>query len=217
MSDIERFDEIRKAILEFLDDVMQKAHNENMARVTDVMIQRPLRDKGYQSNEVNQELMYLVEIGYVKKKIESSTGFGTSKLTFKTTYYYISSKGRDFLHGSSKQFKTSSVFGGININNIQGAVAIGENSIAVVHKPHLILYNALGELKEAVLDSKNLQDEDKREYVADIETIRNQVAKKIPNKAIISAAWKALGGLVAVEGLIQFVERVRPLIESLIK
>lgn len=217
MNDSNQFDQIRRAILEYLDEVMSKAENEHLSRVTDAVILHELRDKGYEKHQLNQELIYLVEKGYVKKKVESSSGFGgTSRMKFSTTYYYIGSKGRDYLHGASEEFKTSNYFGGINIQNIQGAIAIGQSNVAIVHKPHLNLYQALDDLKEAVLNEKALSDEDKSEYVADIETIKSQVSKKNPSAVIVKTAWLGLSALSTIEGLIQFVERVRPLIEGFI-
>lgn len=220
MEKTKRFDLIRTAILNFLDEIMKKARNENMARETDVVIQRALRSYGYKDNEVNQELMYLVDKGYVKKTKTTSTGnalFGTSKMKFTTVDYNISSEGRDFLYGSSEQFSKKNLFGGININNIHGAIAIGENNIAVVHKENLNLYQELNSLKEAVLISDKLDDEKKGEYVGDIETIKNQVAKKNPNLKIVSIAWQAIQGLVTIEGIIQIIDRIKPLVENLIR
>lgn len=114
------FDEIRAAILKYLDEVMAKARNENMARETDAQIQIALREFNYQDNEVTRELIYLVEKGFIKKTIVRGSSMGVSKTKFVTTYYYISSKGRDHLHGASQEFKSSNYFGGINITSIQG-------------------------------------------------------------------------------------------------
>lgn len=217
MNETNQFDQIRRAILEYLDETMTKARNENLAKETGVVIQRALKRKGYENNQVNQELIYLVEKGYIKKESKTTTGYGASKLKLTTVKYYISSKGRDYLHGSSEEFKTSNYFGGINIQNIQGAIAIGQSNVAIVHKPHLNLYQALDDLKEAVLKEEKLPDEDKSEYVADIETIKNQVSKKNPSAVIVKTAWLGLSALSTIEGLIQFVERVQPLIEGFIK
>ncbi len=216
MSDVKQFDQIRRVILEYLDGVMSKARNENLARQPGVVIQRALNRQGYGPHKVNQELIYLVEKGYVKKVTKTTRGIGASTMQLTTTYYYISSKGRDFLHGASKQFKSSSYFGGINIQNIQGAVAIGQSNVAIVHKPHLNLYQALDELKDAVLKTNEIQDENKSEYIADIETIKSQVSKKNPSKVIVSATWKSIVALTTFEGLLQFIDRVKPLIERFI-
>lgn len=89
--------------------------------------------------------------------------------------------------------------------------------MAIVYKSHLDLYQGLNSLKESVLASKEIPDEEKSEYVADIETIKNQVSKKQPNLQIISVAWQAIQGLIAFEGVLQFIDRVRPLIDSLLR
>ena len=208
-----QFDQTRESILKYLDGVMSKARNENLAMETDVVIQRALKNEGYEANQTNQELMYLIEKGFVKK-VKKSYGSGKTRGT--TTYYHISSKGRDYLHGTSGQFKSSNYFGGININNIQGAVAIGQSNVAIVHKPNLNLYQELDNLKEAVLETKEIPDKEKSEYVADIETIKSQVSKKNPSKVIIQTAWKGLVELTTVEGLLQFIDRVKPLISNFI-
>ena len=212
-----KFDDIRTDILRHLDEVMRNANNHNTGRETEVMIQRTLRVLGYNPGEISQELTYLVERGYIKKETEKSGSTLGSRPIFTTFYFYISSEGRDFLHGDSQHFSPKRTFGGINITNIQGAVAIGESSIAIVHKPHLSLYQALDDLKTAVLDSDKISDSEKAEYVSDIETIKQQVAKRKPNKQIISIAWKSVLALPTIEGMLQFVERVKPLIENFIK
>lgn len=217
MNESNQFDQIRRAILEYLDEVSSKAKNEHQAKETEPQIQKSLKKLGYQHSQVNRELMYLVEKRYVKKESKTTTSYLDKKLKLTTVRYCIGSKGIDYLHGVSEEFKTSNYFGGININNIQGAIAIGQNNMAIVHEPHLNLYKALDDLKEAVLKADEIQDEEKSEYVADIETIKSQVSKKNPSAIIVKTAWLSLAALSSIEGLIQFVDRVKPLIEGFIK
>jgi len=122
---LSRSDQIKEDVLIFLNEVMSKARNENMAKVTDAQIQHKLRDKGYTPEEVTQELLYLVSAGRVKRVTESYTYDGydwstrkTKKMRGKQIEYMISDKGRDYIEGKSK-FSRRDFVGGININNIQ--------------------------------------------------------------------------------------------------
>lgn len=223
MNTIEKQDSIKEQILFYLNEIASKAYNENMAKVTDAMIIHELRDKGYESNEVTKELIYLVSSGMVKKISETYTTqtWDFEKRKSKPTkakqiYYMISDKGIDFVEGDSK-FKRNSFVGGINIGNIQGALVLGENNTVIVNQQHYDIYKSLTELEEAVKTTTNISDEDKAEYLGDITTLKGQIAKKKPNISIIKLAWSAISTLSTIEGLNQFIERVFPLIQNFIK
>jgi len=223
MKTIEEQDRIKEQILFYLNEVLNKARNENMAKVTDAMIIRELKNKGYESNEVTKELIYLVSAGKVKKLSETytveTTDYNTGKnksIKMKQIYYIISDKGIDFVEGDSK-FKRSSFIGGINIGNIQGALVLGENNTVIVNQQHYDIYKSLTDLEEAVKTTTNISDDDKAEYLGDITTLKGQIAKKKPNVSIVKLAWSAISALSTIEGLNQFIERVSPLIQKFIK
>lgn len=223
MDNLSRSDQIKEDILIFLNEVMSKARNENMAKVTDAQIQRRLRDKGYAAQEVTKELLYLVSAGRVKRVTESYTYDGydwatrkAKKMRGKQVEYMISDKGRDYIEGKSK-FGRRDFVGGVNINNIQGAVAIGENNTVIVNQQHYDVYQTISELEEAIKVNDNILDRDKAEYLGDVTTLKGQVAKKSPNKVIVKLAWGALATLANIEGVMQFIQRLQPLVQNLIK
>lgn len=198
---------------------MQKSKNENMQYETCQQIQHALREQGFEDTEVSKEITYLVEKRYIKRREEKGTALsfgGKSKFKYTTIEYSISGDGRDHLHGSSNVFLKPPSYG-ININNIHGAVAIGDNNTLIVNDSNVGLVNELKILGEAILKSNQINDEEKREYIADIETIRNQVAKKKPNLNIVGMAWKAIEKLGSIESLIQFYIRVKPFIDTLLQ
>lgn len=216
---LKKSEEVQEAILKYLYGVLSKAKNENMTHETDVQIQHALRDSNsYTDEEVNKELIYLVGAGMVKRRSEPYSYNQLNRLTGKYKMikgkqidYKISDKGVDSIQGPSK-FQRRNNFGGININNVHGAVAIGENNTVIVHQDHFNIYNQLNELEEAVRSSEVIPDEDKVEYTSDIGTLKSQIAKKQPNRTIIGEAWKSLSALATIEGVMQLYDRIHPLI-----
>jgi hypothetical protein len=187
------------------------------------MIQHELREKGYEPEEVTKELLYLVGAGRVKKVSESYTYQGwdyekrkSKPARGKQIYYMISDKGIDFVQGDSK-FKRNSLVAGINIGSIQGALVLGENNTVIVNQQHYDIYKSLSELEEAIKTTSNIADEDKIEYLGDVATLKGQVAKKHPNIDVVKLTWSTLTALSTVEGVMQFIDRVSPFIQNLIK
>ncbi len=78
------------------------------------------------------------------------------------------------------------------------------------------MFNLLEQLKKEVLKSNEIEDVEKGNFAADIETVKNQVAKTKPNIDIIKMSWASLGALANFEGLIQLYERLKPMIEALV-
>jgi len=71
-------------------------------------------------------------------------------------------------------------------------------------------------LSEAIRKSDRLSDEEKLNYVKDIDTIKDQLSKPSPDKGIIKLAWEKLQPLATVAGIVSFFRQVAELIESLI-
>jgi hypothetical protein len=75
-------------------------------------------------------------------------------------------------------------------------------------------------LKSAVrkaITTADVPDVDKLTYVADIETIQSQLAKPMPNKGIIQAAWDTVKGAAAINGCTALVAKVGPVVLDLIR
>lgn len=61
-----------------------------------------------------------------------------------------------------------------------------------------------------------MEESDKLNVVADIETIQSQLAKPSPSKHILSAAWAAAKGTAVASECVALVDRVADLIAPLI-
>lgn len=221
-TNLEKSDFIKEEILQYLYEVLKEAQNEHMRAKPEGQIQQALQEKGYQRKEVTKELLYLVSAGQVKKNTETYSYDGYShiggkvKMKGKQISYYISDKGIDHIEGASK-FMRNSVLGVVNIGTVHGAVAIGENSVAIVNEPFLDAYNKLTDLAEEIQGVKAVTNEDKQEILGDIATLKGQIAKRNPNEKIIQMAWSSLAALSTIEGATQFIERIKPLIVHFLK
>lgn len=211
-------DEIREKILKYLYDVYKNATNTHRAKVTGVVLERDIERQGYTKQEVVSNFLYLQQTNWIKKETESYTSGGLSiggKKTpitrGKTTYYMISDKGINHFEGTSN-FQKSTWQTGINITNVQGVTVIGDSNF--VRNEYSNLYRNLELLSDELRSSSSISDEDKINYTSDIDTIKSQLAKPNPAKQIIQQAWSGLSSLSTIEGVMQFYQRIEPLIRS---
>jgi hypothetical protein len=103
----------------------------------------------------------------------------------------------------------------INITNIQGVTVIGEGNY--VHSQYSDLYQSLDLLGEGIRQADRLSDEAKLNYQAEIETIKSQLLKPNPDRSILKTAWNALKGVATVGGVMSALEKVRALIQPLLR
>jgi hypothetical protein len=71
-------------------------------------------------------------------------------------------------------------------------------------------------LSEAVRKSTQLSDTEKLNYVADVETIKDKLAKPEPDKNIISSAWERIKELAKYADLFGFFNQVADLIRGVL-
>jgi hypothetical protein len=213
----QKCDEVRKAILEFLYETHEKARSRKSNRALVSELKRELKKSGFKEQEIVSELDYLIEAGWVKveaDEYEFTTPGGFVKKQRKE-YYKISDAGINYFKGPSEFQRIEKSVSGINITNIQGVTVIGDNNL-VVNKQYLDLFRHLSILSEVVRTSDELTDEEKLNYVKDIETIKDQLAKPSPNKSIIKLAWEKLKPLATVSGIVTFFKYVADLIGVLV-
>ena len=74
------------------------------------------------------------------------------------------------------------------------------------------LHVALDQLKEAVGGTADLGEAEKLDLFADIESIKDQLAKSAPNKGVLRALWSGLERIATLETVTQAYERVQALI-----
>ena len=78
------------------------------------------------------------------------------------------------------------------------------------------LHQELEKLKQAVAHSLKITDEQKLDVTADIESIRDQLAKEKPDKTIVSRLWSGIQKIVTAAGLVEIAGKVGTLIGGLI-
>ena len=210
-------DEIRKIILEYLYNIHKKARSLKKARVSMKDLKKGLKERGLREQEIIRNLDYLIQSGWVtveREETEFKTPRGFTRKQVKE-YYKISDSGINYFEGPSEFQRVAKSFSGINITNIQGVTVVGDQNV-VVNTQYLDLYRRLSLLSEAVRNSGQLTDKEKLEYVMEIETIKDQLAKPSPDKNIIKLAWEKLKPLATISGIMTFFKQVAEIIGGLL-
>lgn len=78
----------------------------------------------------------------------------------------------------------------------------------------VIIDDNLAALVKQIDKSGALTDDEKNDYKSDIDTIASQIGKSKPNRSIIKAAWEGVKVLADIEGFVQLVARIVPLIDA---
>jgi hypothetical protein len=209
-------DEVRKAILEYLYRI-HDARSLKSARASIGQLKQDLKKLGLKEREIVRNLDYLIQSRWVTVETEE-TEFKTPRGFIKKQvkpYYKISDIGITYFEGPSEFQRVSKSFSGINITNVQGVTVVGDQNV-VVNTQYLDLYRRLSLLSEAVRGSAQLSDKEKLDYVTEIETIKDQLAKQSPDKSIIRLAWEKLKPLATVSGVMSFFKQVAELIGRLL-
>lgn len=209
-------DQIREEILKFLYDVRKKARSIQSMAVTISKIKIGLKPQGITQNDVVTNLDYLVQNKWVIQNTEHRTFKSTSGMEFSSdkTTYRLSDEGIKYFEKSSTFDKTSR-FSGINIQNVQGVVVLGNNN--VVRQEYLDMFRKLEELENKMKISSELEEDQKLSAQVDIQTIKDQLAKPLPDKQILKSAVEALSILASIPGLVEFFNGIKGLIENIFK
>lgn len=207
-------DIIRDAILRHLYKLHSSARGPKGVGTKIRDLHRAMKQKGIGQQQVNSNLDYLVQKGWVREVVTPrsyTTRHGTTQQSEVRTYK-ISDIGIDRLETASV-YRREERLSGINITNIQGVTVIGDKN--VVNVEYSDLYWALDELQEAVSASGNLSDEDKLNVTADVESLKTQLSKPAPNRAIIGQLWSGIDKVISIAGLVglglKIAELMRPL------
>lgn len=170
---------------------------------------------GLAQQEVMRNLNYLLSQGWVgEDKVEKSVHLPSGTvIPNATSYYKITADGIDKIEGPGEF--TMEKFKGIKIE------ATGQNIITVgdgnqVNAQYQDVAGALVELKQALLQSTSITEEQKLDAVADIDSIQSQLAKSSPNQGVIQGAWEAVKKLDAVLGLAGKIANVARLLSPLL-
>ncbi|MEN3370772.1 MAG: hypothetical protein V7609_2915 [Verrucomicrobiota bacterium] len=209
-------DEIRKQILQFFYERNAAATSVvgkkgSALKISDA--KRELKQRfGLSQAQVMSNLTYLIDQDWVKKfDIEKTVKVRGGTVPSKVTWYQIAAPGIDKFEEAS-EFQQAERYAGININATgSNVITLGDGN--VVNAKFETLHNKLSEFKQLVTESR-LPESQKLDMAADIESIKDQLAKEVPDKTIIGHLWSGLEKAATIAGLADGIEKIRPLIES---
>jgi hypothetical protein len=212
-------DQIRKQILEYFYRRNASATSRFGKKGSAVKISDAKRDLkarfGLSQAQVMSNLTYLIDQGWVKTiDVEKTVNVKGGTIPSTVTWYEIAAPGIDAFEGSS-DFQQAPRYEGININATgSNVITLGDGN--VVNAKFEQLHHSLTNLKTAIAECTSLSEEQKLDMSVDVESIKDQLAKTKPDKTIIRHIWSGLEKAAAVAGLLEALEKVRPLIESLV-
>ena len=173
-------------------------------------IKKALKPQGFSEQEIVRNLDYLVQTRWIVRVEERYPIIsGKRPVIASQAYFKISNKGIDYKGGPSK-FQVIERFQGINVSAVGSVVVLGGNN--VVNVAYTELYGALGILSDAVKASDKISDEQKLNSQAEIETIKDQLAKTKPDHPIIQRAWEGFKAVATIEGVAAAAARVYSLL-----
>lgn len=211
-------DGIRELILRELFELHKNSRGLTSSRLSISELKRLLKGKyGLSDREIVSNLDYLIQSNWVR--VETETSEFTTPRGFRRTqekkYFKISDIGINYFEGISKFQKVYRSFDGINITNVNGVTILGDGN-TVVNTQFISLLKQLSLLSEIIKKSSELDDEEKLNYVGEVETIKAQLMKTKPDRAIIRRVWKKLKPLATIAGIASFFQKVAELISALL-
>lgn len=208
-------DAVRDAILRHLYDVHRNARGPKGVAIGIRDLHQVMRTQNIGPKEVNSNLDYLLQKGWVAK-IEERRTFTTPRGTTQESVsmkYKISDVGIDRLEGAST-YQMHEHFSHINITNIKGVTVLGSGNIVNTELTDLSIL--LSEIEESLSQSDKLSEESKLNAIADIGTIQSQLSKPQPKKNIIKEAWAGIKTAVTMAGFVDLMRKAESLIAHLI-
>jgi len=212
-------DQIRQQILRYFYDRNKSATSHYGKKGSAVKISDAKRDlktlHELTQSEVVSNMTYLIDKGWINKQdVEKTVKVRGGTIPSVVAWYEISAAGIDKIEGES-EFKTGPKYSGINISATgQNVITLGDGNI--VNAQYAALHTELELLREAVVKSPRLKEEQKVDVVADIETVKEQLAKTQPNRKVLSHLWTAIEVAVTGAGMVDLVHRITPLIAGLL-
>jgi len=212
-------DEIRKQILRYFYERNAGATSVlgkkgSALKISDA--KRELKERfGLSQAQVMSNLTYLIDQDWVKTfEIEKTVKVRGGTVPSKVTWYQIAARGIDKFEEES-DFKQTERYAGININATgSNVITLGDGNI--VNAKFELLHQRLSEFKQAISSSTTLPDDLKLDIAADIESIKDQLAKSAPDKTIIQRLWSGVEKSAAVAGLMDAGGKIGTLINSLL-
>jgi subtilisin family serine protease len=214
-------DEIRAQILRYFYDRNAGATSRQGKKGSAVKISGVKKElkslHGLTQQQVMSNLTYLIDRSWVKvvdQEKTINTARGTT-IPSVVTFYQITAQGIEKIEGPS-QFQPPDRYPGINIQ-ATGANVITLGDGNYVNVKHQGMFTKLSELKEALTASPALSDTEKLEVAVDIETLKDQLVKPVPDREVVGRLWPRIEKAAAVAGLGSFVLELGQLAQKLLQ
>lgn len=196
-------DQIREIILQCLYEQAQKSKGSAGIAVGIRDLTSTVKEKAdIKQQDISANLQFLIKNGYVDEK-EVQNAFATAKFGAKPSVRYeLSQTGLSYFDQGSK-FNLGDKNAGININMLNSVAILGNQNVVknIVRQEYKDGYLKLEELEKKINLSSELSDEQKVDAQADLETIKNQLAKSNPDKNIIQTALSGIGFVADIVAL----------------
>ena len=184
-------DEIRDQILEYFYEMYRNRSGTFHGRERgDIAASNISKSSKYDKREISRNLEYLAKSGWIEHVIKYEPARGDPNIKLEKHSYEITKEGIDLIEGESKYMNDK--YQGINISNVGGVVVLGDKNI--VNQNYKELNNLLNELSEDIR-KEDIDDTEKLNVIADIETMQQQIMKPNPDKGILSKAWENIKGI----------------------
>jgi len=209
-------DDIRDKILRFLYDRHKTTKGITKIPIGIRDLQSAMKDlHQLKQHEISSNLDYLIQVGWVKEVVKERS-FKTARgmeLSQEQIKYKISDVGINHLEAGTL-FRRPESTRSVNITNIKGVTVVGDGNI--VNTQFTDLSRAIDELDRAIHESRELTDVQKLDAAGDVSTIRAQITKQAPNRAIIANAWESLQGIATIATLAEAAHKVGELIAGIL-
>src|SRR5260370_14263613 len=202
-------DKIREQILKYFYDRNTSATSRfgkkgSAAKISDV--KRQLKSKiGLTQSQVISNLNYLIDRKWINTiDVEKTVTVKGGTIPSKVTWYKISALGIEKIEGGSV-LEPKDKYPGINITATgSNIITLGDGN--VVNAKFSDLHSHLAHLQSLVAASNALNESQKLDVSADIESMKDQLAKDHPNGNVVKQLWSGVETVVTAGEVIPVVQ-----------
>lgn len=204
-------DQIREIILQCLYERVKKSKGPAGIAVGIRDLTSLVKSKAdIKQQDISANLQSLIKNKYVDEK-EIQNAFATAKFGAKPAVRYeLSQTGLSSFEQGSK-FDLGDRNAGININMLNSVAILGNQNVVknIVRQEYKDGYLKIEELEKKINLSSELSDEQKVDVQADLETIKNQLAKSAPEKVIAKTALAGVSFLADIVAIAPYFNTVK--------
>jgi len=210
-------DQMRTQILQWFYDRNASATSQYGKKGSSVKIsdaKSGLKDSaGLTQQQVMANLTYLVDKGWINQtSVEKTFVTKAGSIPSVVVWYQISSAGIDKIEGES-EYQQNNRFAGVNISaSGTNVITLGDGN--VVNAEFVDLREMMEELKNLIVASDDIEDIVKLDVTADIESLKDQLSKNVPNKTVIQSLWSQIEKVATVGGVVDLAQKITPIIAA---